>query len=139
MSLFSLLPHKGGVQMSYVTVDKSVLKDLLVGNSIVASNKKTQLKQDIMENPRAYWTTFFNIEDFETSTKQFTFFKTDGITVSVVMEIIGRPPPQPTVKVSKKRKQPETPTFQTYYDNVIGIDPGLRNTFVGYDNFGNVI
>jgi hypothetical protein len=130
--LFSLLPHKGGFQMSYITIDNSVLRDLIIEKK--KSNKQkgdklTTLRKDIEGNPRNYWEQFFNIKKHETSTRQFTMFKTDGKTVSVILEI-----PERIKQVSKKQTQ----DFGDY-DYSIGIDPGLRFTFVGYDSNQEVV
>ena len=68
---FSLLPHKNGFQMSYITIDKSVLRDLIVSERLVPikdGRKKTErdfdlptiaeIKKDIKDNPQKYWNTF---------------------------------------------------------------------------------
>jgi hypothetical protein len=126
--LFSLLPHKKGFQMSYITIDKSVLRDLIIENKKANKQKGLlNLRKDIEANPRQYFERFFNIKKHETPTRQFTMFKTDGKAVSVILEIPER--------VAKATKQQDFGD----YDYTIGIDPGLRFTFVGYDSKDEII
>jgi len=126
--LFSLLPYKGGFQMSYITIDKSVLRDLIIVNKKSQKQKGLlDLRKDIEANPRQYWEQFFNIKNYETPTRQFTMFKTDGKTVSVILEV-----PERVAKTTKQQEFGE-------YDYIIGIDPGLRFTFIGYDSNEEVV
>lgn len=137
--LFSLLPHKGGFQMSYITVDRAVLRDIIVGEELIKTDKKlVELRKDIDTNSRPYWETFFNIKDYETVTRRFDMFKTDGKTVSVVLNVPEREVVVKPKKGTKKTQQCFTCNIEAT-DNVIGIDPGLRYTFVGYNNNNEVV
>ncbi|NBW28745.1 MAG: hypothetical protein EBR38_09300 [Flavobacteriaceae bacterium] len=137
--LFSLLPLKGGFQMSYITIDNSVLRDLIVGYKLKDCDKLTVLKEDIEANPRPYWEEFFNVKKYETSSRKFAMVKTDGKSVSIVLEI-----PDKIIRQQKNNRKTKK-TIDTscipseMFDHVIGLDPGLRNTFVGYNNFDDVI
>lgn len=126
--LFSLLPHKRCFQMSYITIDNSVLRDLIIEKNKRNKQKGlTTLRKEIEANPKVYWEQFFNIKKYETSTRRFTMFKTDGKTISVILEI-----PEKVKEVIKKQDFGE-------FDYSIGIDPGLRFTFVGYDSNREVV
>jgi hypothetical protein len=131
--LFSLLPHKQGFQMSYITIDNAVLRDLVVGEKLVEAKRLTDLREDINSNPRKYWVQFFEIEKYETDTKRFAMFKTDGKSVSIIFEVQKR-------EVEPKEKKKKTECFNIKdYDTIVGIDPGLRYTFVGYNNQNEVV
>ena len=148
--LFSLLPHKGGFQMSYITIDASVLRDLIVGEHLVPlkDNRKkaerdyelptiSQLRKDIETNSRPYWEKFFNITQHETTNRKFALFKTDGKTVSIILEVPERPKP---VKEQKKSKKAVSCPYKIEdYGCVVGIDPGYRYTFVGFNNQDEVV
>ena len=128
--LFSLLPHKGGFQMSYITIDNSVLRDLIIEKrkpNKQKGAKLTTLRKDIEANYQTYWEELFNLKKYETSTRKFTMFKTDGKTISIILEI-----PDRVKEVTKKQDFGD-------YDYSIGIDPGLRYTFVGYDSNQGIV
>ena len=135
--VFSLLPHKGGFQMSYITVDRTVLKDIIAGEQLVDKTTK-DIKEDIKVNPRLYWEQFFNIQEYENSTRTFDMFKTDGKSVSVVLNVPKREEVVKPKKGAKKKQECFTCNIQKG-DNVIGIDPGLRYTFVGYNNNDEIV
>lgn len=134
--LFSLLPNKSGFQMSNITIDTAVMRDLIVGEKLVETKRLTELRGDININPRKYWVQFFDIEKYEKDEKKFAMFKTDGKSVSILFEDAKREV-EPKRKKGKKEK---TECFNIEdYDTIVGIDPGLRYTFVGYNNQNEVV
>jgi hypothetical protein len=137
--LFSLLPFKGGFQMSYITIDNSVLRDLIVGYKLKDCDKLTVLKEDIEANPRPYWEEFFNVKKYETSSRKFAMVKTDGKSVSIVLEIPDKIIKQQQNKRKTKKTIDTSCIPSERFDHVIGLDPGLRYTFVGCNNFDDVI
>ncbi len=122
--VFSLLPHKNGFKMSNITIDNAVFRDIIIGEKLI-ENKK--LREDINNNSRNYWVQFFNIEKYETKRKKFVMFKTDGNSVSIIFE-------KPLEKIKKK----ECLNINDY-DTIVGIDPGYRYTFVGYNNHNEIV
>lgn len=131
--IFSLLPHKLGFQMSNITIDNAVLRDLIVGNKLVEAKRSTELREDINNNPRKYWLQFFEIEKYETNTKKFAMFKTDGKSVSILFEV-----PKKEIEPKGRKRKTECLNMNDY-DTIVGIDPGLRYTFVGYNNHNEVV
>ena len=126
--LFNLLPNKNSYTMSYITIDKTGLKD------IISSLKINDFKvADFNENTRSYWEKFFNINNFETKNKNFNFFLTDGKSVSVILETVSK-----RVKKTRKKNIPESEKYNDIniddYETIVGIDPGLRYPFVGCNN-----
>jgi hypothetical protein len=119
--LFSLLPNKNGFTMNYITVDKTVLRDLLV--SIKLPNFK---KDHFNANTQTYWNKFFHIQKFETSNKKFHSFLTDGVVVSIILE--------KTDVIKSKPKE-----FIYNNQELVALDPGLRMLFVGCNDKDNTI
>lgn len=91
---FSLLPNKNGFTMSNITIDKSVLMQIIgsfkrdparknVSDHISSCNSITAvvLKKDFEDNSSRYWGMFFDID----KVKDFAgIIKTDGSSVSVM-------------------------------------------------------
>jgi hypothetical protein len=119
--LFNLLPNKNAFTMSYITIDKTGLKDLLSSLKIKVA--------DFNVNPRNYWENFFNIDSFETKNKNFNFFLTDGKSVSVVLETVKK-----REKKKCKNKVEESEINIDDFETILGLDPGLRYPFVGCNN-----
>ena len=70
---------------------------------------------------------FFDIERFETRTKKYVHFITDGVSVSVVMgeECESKPKARKTKR--KRGEEDNEPTVMSAsYDVRVGLDPGLR-------------
>lgn len=125
--LFSLLPHKGGFQMSYITIDNRCLQDLLIAGNIIKKceqfSTKTALEKDFKSNTRRYWDMFFDISAFESRNRTFAnMFKTDGKTVSIVLNV-----PERVEKPSKTLSIDD-------YDSIVALDPGYRYMYVGKNN-----
>jgi hypothetical protein len=119
---FSLLPRKKGFGMDYITIDKSILKDILAD-----INGKAFDRNDFDSNVRTYWTKLFDIERFESKSKKFHSFLTDGVGVSVILER----------KIKRDSKEPTVINYEG--KELIGLDPGMRMLFVGcIDNDKNV-
>jgi hypothetical protein len=110
--------------MSNITIDNAVFRDIIIGEKLI-ENKK--LREDINNNSRNYWVQFFNIEKYETKRKKFVMFKTDGNSVSIIFET-----------PLKKNKKKECLNIKDY-DTIVGIDPGYRYTFVGYNNHNEIV
>ncbi len=120
---FTLLPYKSGYKMNHITVDKAVLISFLDSDS----------KRLYKENPDEYLNTLFRIKKFETGTKKFVFFKTDGKTVSITLEFED----VKNQKLTKTKRKREENYYG--YDCIVGLDPGLRKIYSSIDNFGNVV
>ncbi len=116
---FTLLPYKSGYKMNYITVDKAILYEFLDSES----------KLLYKETPEEYLNTLFRIKKFETGTKKFVFFKTDGKTVSITLEF----------EDVKKQKMTKRKRQENDYDCIVGLDPGLRKIYSSIDNFGNIV
>jgi hypothetical protein len=110
-------------------LDKSGLEDLIVQDEPL-QGKKGDVRKFVKENPLLIYKQFFNIQWYE-SDKIFTFFKTDGVSVSVVLEYQDR-----TIEhlPTKRKKNDEPAVPSTDYDLMVGIDPGLRYVFMGKSN-----
>jgi hypothetical protein len=110
--------------MSYITLDKNGLRDLIVQDELLPG-KKGDVRKFVEENPSLVYNQFFNIQRYESYEKKFIFFKMDGVSFSVILEYqdakIEHLPP--------KRKQDddnEPAVASSGYDLMVGIDPGLR-------------
>lgn len=130
---FSLLPHKHGFTQSHITLCNSGLENTLkyIAHKLKQDKKECieELKvEKFKENQRKYWTSLFNITKYETKNKKFGYtILTDG--KSVVLQM--RKPKQKPKKMKDYKEQS--------FDNMIGIDPGVRALITSYDTTGNVI
>ncbi len=136
LGLFSLLPLKQSFDMSYITLDKNGLWDLIVQDELLPG-KKGDVRKFVEENPPLVYNQFFNIQRCESNKKKFIFFKTDGVSVSVILEYqdakIEHLPPK------RKRDDNDEPAVASSdYDLMFGIDPGLRYVFVEKKNNDNI-
>ncbi len=116
--------------MSYITLDKNGLRDLIVQDELLPG-KKGGIRKFVEENPSLVYNQFFNIQWYESNKKKFIYFKTDGVSVSVVLEY------QVTTieHLPTKRKRNDKPAVSSSsYDLMVSIDPGLRYVFVGKSN-----
>jgi hypothetical protein len=156
---FSLLPMKGGFKMGYITIDNSVLRDLIIGERLVETrkvdktNKDTskmtlcQLRDDITNDTKKYWDTFFNITKYENPKRTFRMLKTDGRTCSLCFAVVrdNKNPKTPKKGASKKTSNSKTTeekirTKYNYYeyDDVRSCDPGMKYIATTFDKSGNV-
>jgi transposase len=89
------------------------------------SYKYIKRDKDFMKKRREYWTKLFNIEDFETQKKHFSYeILTDGKAVSIVLEYDTKPV--------------TTPDIQDY-DVVWGLDPGRSNVYTAVSDHGHIV
>jgi hypothetical protein len=126
LRLFSLLPLKQSFNMSYITLDKTGLQDLIVQDELL-QGKKGDVREFMAKNPLPVFRHFFNIQQYESKKKKFIFFKKDGVSVSVVLEYEEKQGHLPT----KRKWNDNTAVSSTDYGFMVGIDPGLRYVFLG--------
>jgi hypothetical protein len=128
LGLFSLLPLKQSFNMSYITLDKNGLWDLIVQDKLLPG-KKGDVRKFVEEKPPLVYNQFFNIQWCKSNKKKFIFFKTDGVSVSVILEYQDAK----IEHLLPKRKQDdndEPAVASSDYDLMFGIDPGLCYVFV---------
>ncbi|CAM6002233.1 unnamed protein product [Sphagnum balticum] len=135
---FSLLPHKSSFTMSYVTIDRSVLIDLLNSFKKWGDNKSTAIQEinkmrtkdletAFRDDPLKYWKMFFDID----KVKDFAgIIHTDGKAVSVMCRCSRLPKEKVSITRRKKKKARIDAYDNDDYDVIRGIDPGFRNMFV---------
>ena len=132
---FSLLPHKNSFNMSYITIDKGVLRDLInsfkkkhVENEKISTCNamhNTLFKNDIKDNPITYWNMFYKIKKIDDFAG---IIKTDGKSVSIMYNT------QRLSKITKKKKSVTNLHINpSEYDVIRAFDPGYRYMFVGTD------
>jgi hypothetical protein len=63
LHLFSLLPLKQSFNMSYITLDKNGLQDLIVQDELLPG-KKGDVRKFVEENPLLVYNQFFNIQQY---------------------------------------------------------------------------
>ena len=130
---FSLLPHKNSFTMSYITIDKGVLRDIInsfkkkpVNNEKISTCNamhNTLFKNEIKNNPNEYWNMFYKIKKID---EFANIVKTDGKSVSIMYNT-QRPS---KIKKPKKKSTDDNPSE---YDVIRAFDPGYRYMFVGTD------
>jgi hypothetical protein len=140
MWLFTLLPVKSSFTMSNILIDRKAIMDLILGDKernigeAHAGLYKT-FRKLVAEDYMSVLKPFFDIEWFETRTKKYVHFITDGISVSVVLgeECESKPKVRKTKR--KQREEDNEPTvLSACYDVRVGLDPGLRYLFVAKNN-----
>jgi hypothetical protein len=109
--------------MSCITLDKSGL-EVLIDQDELLQGKKGDVRKFVIENPSL-------LVYKQCDKKKFIFFKTDGVSVSVVLEYQDT-----TIEhLPMKRKQNDKPVVSSMdYDFMVGIDPGLSYVFMGKSN-----
>jgi hypothetical protein len=108
MRLFTLLPVKSSFTMSNILIDKSAVQDLILGdkerkNGEAHAELYKTVRKLFKEDPMSVLNPFFNIERFETRTKKFVHFCTDGVSVSVLLGEESEPKPR-ACKPKRKRE-----------------------------------
>lgn len=123
--LFTLLPMKQGFEISHVKICSNGLQGLLKRSDITCIEKDgdpmpiPKATTDFRSMADAVWRYLFNISHYETATRKFAGeVLTDGKAVSIVLR-----KPKST---GSKTCQLDLDTF----DEVWGLDPGRRDTFV---------
>jgi hypothetical protein len=144
--IFSLLPNKNSFTISNITIDKSVLKDIVLSfkkkkcdndtiNTIIKQETKTITSQ-FKNEPKKYWIKFFNIKNLDTFSG---IIKTDGNSVSVLYDVDRK-------IVSKKKKNLKgiSTEINNYdvsklqiknFDIIEAYDPGFRFMCVGTNSY----
>jgi hypothetical protein len=134
MRLFTLFPVKSSFTMSNTLIDKTEVQDLILGGEAHAGLYKT-VRTLIKEDPMSVIKPFFDIERFETRTKKFVHFPTDGVSVSVVLREESEPTPRARKPKKKRGEEDELPALSLpSYETRVGLDPGLRYLFVAKNN-----
>jgi hypothetical protein len=130
MRLFTLLPVKSSFTMSSILIDKTAVQDLILidkGRTIGEAHAglyKT-VRKLLKEDPMSVIKPFFDIERFETRTKKFVHFLTDGVSVSVVLGEESEPKPRARKPKRKRGEEDELPALSLpSYETRVGLDPG---------------
>jgi hypothetical protein len=152
---FSLLPMKSGFKMGYITIDDSVLRDLIIGERLVETrkvdkrNKDTskmtlcQLRGYIEKDTKKYWNEFCNIAKYENAKRTFRMLKTDGKTCSLCFAVVCDDDKQKTPSKKKSNAKTTEEKIRTKYDydeydDVRSCDPGMKYIATTIDKSGNV-
>jgi hypothetical protein len=90
MQLFTLLPVKSSFTMSNILIERTAIMDLILGDKgrnigVAHAGLFKIVRKIVKEEYMSVLKPFFDIERFETRTKKYVQFKTDGISVSVVL------------------------------------------------------
>jgi hypothetical protein len=119
---FNLLPTKNSFTLSSIEICSSCLKD------IISYFTKQPVPKDFDENKLVYWYELFKIEKYETKERKFAYaIFTDG-KVGVVR--LRKPKFEaPKAKDIKK----------VNYEQLVGIDPGVRSLQTSCNDEGRVI
>jgi len=139
---FSLLPNKNSFTISNITIDKTVLKDILLSfkkkgtedemiNSFI-NKTNNEIVQELQQKTKENWKLFFNIKKINDFAG---IIKTDGKNVSLLYE-----KKREKVKKTKKNLKGCQKEKQDYdytniklddYDIVRTADPGFRFPYKG--------
>ena len=119
---FNLLPTKNSFTLSAIEICSSCLKD------IISYLTKQPVPKDFDENKLVYWYELFKIEKYETKERKFAYaIFTDG-KVGVVRlrkPKFEAPKPKDVKKIN--------------YEQLVGIDPGVRSLQTSCNDEGRVI
>jgi transposase len=119
---FNLLPTKNSFTLSSIEICSSCLKD------IISYFTKQPAPKDFDENKLVYWYELFKIEKYETKQRKFAYtIYTDGKVAVVRL----RKPKFETVKTKDIKKG--------NYEQLVGIDPGVRSLQTSCNDTGRVI
>jgi hypothetical protein len=89
----------------------------------------------IKEDPMSLLKPFFDIERFETRTKKFVHFRTDGVSVSILLGEESEPKPRARKPKRKRGEEDELPALSSpSYEMRVGLDPGLCYLFIAKNN-----
>jgi len=119
---FNLLPTKNSFTLSTIEICSSCLKD------IISYFTKQPVPKDFDENKLVYWYELFKIEKYETKERKFAYtVYTDG-KVGVVR--LRKP----------KFEAPKAKEIKNInYEQLVGIDPGVRSLQTSCNDEGRVI
>ena len=119
--LFNLLPNKNSFSIDNIDICNTSLNDII---SYLTEEHKIK---DFIANKRIYWKEFFNIEQYETRHRKFDFgISTDGKSVSIRLQKF----------ISPHKKYD---VYDMQYDQLVGIDPGVRAVFTSCNNEGAIL
>ena len=119
---FNLLPTKNSFTLSSIEICSSCLKDL-----IGYFTKQSQPK-DFEENKLVYWYELFKIEKYETRERKFAYtIYTDGKVAVVRLR-------KPKFEAPKQKD-----IKKENYEQLVGIDPGVRSLQTSCNDTGRVI
>ena len=118
---FNLLPTKNSFSLSAIEICSSCLKD------IIGYFTKQPVK-DFDENKSLYWYELFHIEKYETQQRKFAnTIYTDGKVAVVRLRKPKKVAPKPK-DIQKIR-----------YEQLVGIDPGVRSLQTSCNDHGRVL
>ena len=146
--VFSLLPNKNSFTMSNITIDKSVLKDIImsfeenniIDDEVISSiynQKSNDRKKATIDDPKLHWKQLFQIKNI----KEFSgMIKTDGNSVSILYEkertkIIKKKKNLKGVSSSEDKDYDVSNINLNDFDSISAYDPGFRNMCVGTNSY----
>ena len=146
--VFSLLPNKNSFTMSNITIDKSVLKDIImsfeenniIDDEVISSiynQKSNDRKKATIDDPKLHWKQLFQIKNI----KEFSgMIKTDGNSVSILYEkertkIIKKKKNLKGVSSSEDKDYDVSNINLNDFDSISEYDPGFRNMCVGTNSY----
>ena len=146
--VFSLLPSKNSFTMSNITIDKSVLKDIImsfeenniIDDEVISSiynQKSNDRKKATIDDPKLHWKQLFQIKNI----KEFSgMIKTDGNSVSILYEkertkIIKKKKNLKGVSSSEDKDYDVSNINLNDFDSISAYDPGFRNMCVGTNSY----
>ena len=146
--VFSLLPSKNSFTMSNITIDKSVLKDIImsfeenniIDDEVISSiynQKINDRNKDTIDDPKLHWKQLFQIKNI----KEFSgMIKTDGNSVSILYEkertkIIKKKKNLKGVSSSEDKDYDVSNINLNDFDSISAYDPGFRNMCVGTNSY----
>jgi hypothetical protein len=122
MRLFTLLPVKSSFTMSNILIDRKAIMDLILGDKggnigdAHAGLYKT-VRKLVAEDYISVLKSFFDIERFETRTKKYVHFLTDGVSVSVDLGEECESKPKACKTKRKRREEDDEPSvLSSSYD-----------------------
>jgi hypothetical protein len=87
------------------------------------------------EGPISIIKPFFDMEQFETKTKKFVHFLTDGVSGSVNLSEESEPKPRAHKPKRKRGEEDVLPALSMLsYEMRVGLDPGLHQLFIAKNN-----
>jgi hypothetical protein len=140
MRIFTLLPVKSSFTTSNILIDKTAVQDLILGDkgrNIGEAHAElyNAVRTLIKEDPMSVLKLFFDIEWFETRTKKFVHFCTNGVSVSVLLGEESELKPRAHKPKRKRGEEDGLPALSLLsYETMVGLDPGLHYLFVAKNN-----
>ena len=146
--VFSLLPNKNSFNMSNITIDKTVLKDIVMSfekNDIIFNDevisriynqKHKERQNDIINDPKLHWKQLFQIKNIDSFSGMI---KTDGNSVSILYEkkrIVIEKKKKNLKGISTEDKDYDVSNINLNdFDSISAYDPGFRNMCVGTNSY----